>query len=105
MVFMRNAEFVVASARTDETRWWIVFFAPSAAEFVTPTLLQHFALPSTDESDEDTPAKRVAHIAAIGPTTSTFLRDSLHLTVAVLSPKPSAESLVGAIAAFDREHQ
>lgn len=44
----------------------------------------------------------VPKIAAIGPTTSTFLHDSLNLRVDVISPKPTPEDLVTAIVAHDQ---
>ena len=55
-------------------RWWIVFFAPSEAEFSTPILREHFALPGP-RADE-TGGKPRARIASIGPTTGDFLRDA-----------------------------
>ncbi|KAF8206552.1 tetrapyrrole biosynthesis, uroporphyrinogen III synthase, partial [Mycena galopus ATCC 62051] len=58
--------------------WWIVFFAPSAAEFVTPFL-------------------RPARVASIGPTTSAFLQDKLNMAVHAVALKPAAENLLEAI--------
>ncbi|KAI0697759.1 tetrapyrrole biosynthesis, uroporphyrinogen III synthase [Cytidiella melzeri] len=75
--------------------WWIVYFAPSAAEFVTPILRERIPIPDSDNQSFAT------KIAAIGPTTSAFLRDELHIRVDVLSPKPNPESLVSSIQGFD----
>ncbi|KAL6308770.1 tetrapyrrole biosynthesis uroporphyrinogen III synthase [Sparassis latifolia] len=80
-------------------RWWIVYFAPSAAEFVTPTLRKHFDLRSID-SPPDT-SSTIPSIAAIGPTTSTFLREQLSLHVRAVPSKPTPEALVAAIVAAD----
>ncbi|KII83671.1 hypothetical protein PLICRDRAFT_119223 [Plicaturopsis crispa FD-325 SS-3] len=78
--------------------WWIVYFAPSAAEFVTPFLRDIFDLPSPAEALRDT-----VKIAAIGPTTAQFLRDKLDLRVDVVPPKPTPEDLSNAIASHDRD--
>lgn len=75
--------------------WWIVFFAPSAAEFVTPTLRKHFDIPTLEFLTFTT------RIAAIGPTTEDFLKDELHIRVDVVPPKPSPDALVGVIRTFD----
>ncbi|GBE87008.1 tetrapyrrole biosynthesis uroporphyrinogen III synthase [Sparassis crispa] len=80
-------------------RWWIVYFAPSAAEFVTPTLRKHFDLRSID-SPPDT-SRTIPSVAAIGPTTSTFLREQLSLHVRAVPSKPTPEALVAAIVAAD----
>ncbi|KAK0496489.1 tetrapyrrole biosynthesis, uroporphyrinogen III synthase [Armillaria luteobubalina] len=64
--------------------WWIVFFAPSAAEFVLPFLKEQFDLDSVK-------------IAVIGPTTATFLRETLGLRVDAIPTKPSPEELMKAI--------
>ncbi|KAI0338559.1 tetrapyrrole biosynthesis uroporphyrinogen III synthase [Trametopsis cervina] len=77
--------------------WWVVYFAPSAADFVTPILREHFAIPNASDELSST------RIAAIGPTTATFLRDELLIRVDVVSPKPNAESLVSSIQTFDDE--
>ncbi|TCD68562.1 hypothetical protein EIP91_010487 [Steccherinum ochraceum] len=80
-------------------KWWIVYFAPSAADFVTPTLRKHFTLSASNgKALCDAPH---AHLAAIGPTTSAFLRDNLNLVVDVISPKPTPEALAEAIQRFD----
>ncbi|PBK70585.1 tetrapyrrole biosynthesis, uroporphyrinogen III synthase [Armillaria solidipes] len=68
--------------------WWIVFFAPSAAEFVLPFLKEQFDLDSVK-------------IAAIGPTTATFLRETLGLRVDSILTKPLPEELLGPIVDVD----
>ncbi|KIY67528.1 tetrapyrrole biosynthesis, uroporphyrinogen III synthase [Cylindrobasidium torrendii FP15055 ss-10] len=69
-------------------QWWIVFFAPSAADFVWPYIREYF---------KGTALK----IAAIGPTTSNFLRDKLHLEVHVTASQPTPEALHSSIVHFD----
>jgi uroporphyrinogen-III synthase len=69
-----------------ERAWWIVFFAPSAAAFVLPHLRGKFDLSSAN-----------VHVAAIGPVTSSYLKDELGLEVKAVAQKPSAENLISAI--------
>ncbi|KAH9837686.1 tetrapyrrole biosynthesis uroporphyrinogen III synthase [Rhodofomes roseus] len=87
------------------THWWIVYFAPSEAEFTTPILREHFIL-LCDNGDSAGPAnaKPVARIASIGPTTGDFLRNNMGLRVDVVSPKPGPVPLAEAIADFDSTH-
>lgn len=82
---------------TDSTQnWgWVVYFAPSAAEFVTPFLHDVFELGG--QSTE----KPTLKIAVIGPTTASFLRGTLKLQVNVVASKPTPESLSSAVVAFD----
>ncbi|KIK71454.1 hypothetical protein GYMLUDRAFT_235777 [Collybiopsis luxurians FD-317 M1] len=86
-----------------DAEFWIIFFAPSAAEFVYPHLQACFRFQSATDSlsiqsgsDQLLP---LARIAAIGPTTASFLHDTLHLHVDVVAPKPNPHSLVEAIRA------
>lgn len=72
-------------------RWWIIHFAPSAAEFVTPILNKHLQ-----------PSDSLRKIAAIGPVTASFLRNELNMHVDVISPKPTAQDLVAAIGLYDK---
>ncbi|KIK93597.1 hypothetical protein PAXRUDRAFT_144734 [Paxillus rubicundulus Ve08.2h10] len=74
---------------------WVVYFAPSAAEFVTPFLYDMFELGGQST------AKSTLKIAVIGPTTASFLRDTLKLQVDVVASKPTPEMLSSAVAAFD----
>jgi uroporphyrinogen-III synthase len=78
--------------------WWIVFFAPSTAEFAAPILEQSFDLPkiTIPESMYMAPVR----LAAIGPTTYEYLINRLHLRVAVCSPKPTAMVLAGAVSSY-----
>ncbi|KAJ7178585.1 tetrapyrrole biosynthesis uroporphyrinogen III synthase [Mycena crocata] len=87
-----------SSSNEDSGTWWIVFFAPSAAEFVTPWLRQQFDLSSTEPTSR---TQRRAQIASIGPTTSTFLRDKLNLAVNAVAMKPTPEELLEAIRVHD----
>ncbi|KAG7447043.1 tetrapyrrole biosynthesis, uroporphyrinogen III synthase [Guyanagaster necrorhizus] len=70
------------------TPWWIVFFAPSAAEFVLSFVKEGFDLD-------------LVKIAAIGPTTGTFLRETVKLRVDAVPAKPSPEELVRVIVSVD----
>ncbi|KAK2462821.1 hypothetical protein APHAL10511_005212 [Amanita phalloides] len=75
--------------------WWIVFFAPSSAQFAIPVLETYFALPRVAGSPGGTHPS--AKIAAIGRTTLAFLRDTLHLQVAATASKPNPDCLLSAI--------
>jgi len=82
--------------------WWIVFFAPSAAAFVSPILKNYFELRTSQSSLSGTSELFQARVASIGPTTYTFLHDELHLEVDVTAQKPSPEDIVACITAYDR---
>ncbi|KAH8093076.1 tetrapyrrole biosynthesis uroporphyrinogen III synthase [Cristinia sonorae] len=98
--FGRDLEEGLRGAPLDTKKWWVVYFAPSAAAFVTPFLKNHFSLPTLDDPHQEQ-ANTNAHLAAIGPTTANFLRDTLKLAVNVTSPKPTPEALNAAILQFD----
>ncbi|KAJ7659943.1 tetrapyrrole biosynthesis, uroporphyrinogen III synthase [Mycena rosella] len=87
-----------SSREGNSNGWWIVFFAPSAAEFVTPFLRHHFDLGAMDPTAS---TRLPARIASIGPTTSTFLRDKLNLRVDAEAVKPKPDELLRAIVASD----
>ncbi|KAF9502103.1 tetrapyrrole biosynthesis, uroporphyrinogen III synthase [Pleurotus eryngii] len=90
----------VLSKGTDDTGlWWIVYFAPSAAESVTPALNLHFDIAGGKEDPSQ--KRRQACVAAIGPTTHDFLRDTLKLHVHAVASKPTPDDLVSAIKAHD----
>ncbi|KZT65088.1 tetrapyrrole biosynthesis, uroporphyrinogen III synthase [Daedalea quercina L-15889] len=89
-------------AHSRPMNWWIVYFAPSEAEFTTPILREHFALSSGGSTQAS--ERPLARIASIGPTTGEFLRDNLGLQVDVVSPKPNPTALAEAIAHFDATH-
>ncbi|KAJ3986976.1 tetrapyrrole biosynthesis uroporphyrinogen III synthase [Lentinula detonsa] len=79
--------------REKDDDFWIVFFAPSAAAFVFPYLQMHFRFRTIDTSQLSTDDRSLVRIAAIGPTTASFLRDNLHLHVDAMPSKPNPESL------------
>ena len=87
---------IMLTILSDFSAWWIVYFAPSAAEFVTPILRRHFDFSMSEENG------RKMKIASIGPTTATFLREGLELQVDAVASKPTPEELVSSIVAFDR---
>ncbi|KAG2133808.1 tetrapyrrole biosynthesis, uroporphyrinogen III synthase [Suillus bovinus] len=83
---------------------WIVYFAPSVADFVTPILRDHFALPASNSSTEDCAQLSEHHhvkVAAIGPTTESFLRQTLKLSVAVTARNPKPDDLANEVLQHD----
>ena len=76
---------------------WLVYFAPSAAQFVTPIIESYFSLPRTEASNGGSSNRPLAKIATIGPTTLAFVQDTLHLHVAATASKPSPNDLLSAI--------
>ncbi|KJA22650.1 hypothetical protein HYPSUDRAFT_66868 [Hypholoma sublateritium FD-334 SS-4] len=60
--------------------WWVVYFAPSVAAYVTPTIRKHFHLEGTIQSSSP-PVLVQAKVAAIGPTTDTFLQEIVSVIV------------------------
>ena len=75
----------------DPTRWWIVFFAPSSAEFALPILQEHFVFsPAGGRDDHD---GRFCSVAAIGPTTMTHVEEKCGVRVHAVAEKPSPEAL------------
>ncbi|KAG1853191.1 tetrapyrrole biosynthesis, uroporphyrinogen III synthase [Suillus subalutaceus] len=85
---------------------WIVYFAPSVAEFVTPILRNHFALPVVNLSTEPEDCTQLSEyhrvkVAAIGPTTESFLQQTLKLSVAVTARNPKADDLADAVLQHD----
>ncbi|KAF4568431.1 hypothetical protein EYR40_010161 [Pleurotus pulmonarius] len=97
--FTTDLEGLLNKGTDDNDSWWIVYFAPSAAEFVTPALNLHFNF--TGSKDDPPQKRRQARVAAIGPTTRDFLRDSLKLHVHAVASKPTPDDLVSAIKAHD----
>jgi uroporphyrinogen-III synthase len=90
---------------SDEDYWWIVYFAPSAAAYVTPILRKHFLIQEL-QSKTTIPTLsdlRRTKVAAIGPTTDSFLRDDLHLHVHAVAPKPVPDEIVSVIKSNDTE--
>ena len=92
---------------------WLVFFAPSAARAVLPTTRRHFRIRQSsdhtsvavtdaeqarlgDTSPEE--PRMDVRIAAIGPTTATYLRTEAQLFVDFVPGKPDATELAHGIA-------
>ncbi|KAG2125715.1 tetrapyrrole biosynthesis, uroporphyrinogen III synthase [Suillus clintonianus] len=84
---------------------WVVYFAPSVAEFVTPVLRNHFVLPTVNSSTEKRGQLAEHHhlvkVATIGPTTESFLKQILKLSVAVTARNPKADDLADAVLQHD----
>ncbi len=86
----------------DDDRWWIVYFAPSSAKHVLPILSKQFDMPTTAKVEgQKADTFRRARLAAIGPTTSTYLESELQLQVDVVAPKPNPDALAAGIASWD----
>lgn len=90
-------KFVLTSLSTGN--WWIVFFAPSSAEFAYPILQRHFRFTQSESSSTDpvSPHPPLAKIAAIGRVTSSYLEEELKLHVDAVATKPTPEALLAAI--------
>ncbi|KAF8809853.1 tetrapyrrole biosynthesis, uroporphyrinogen III synthase [Phlegmacium glaucopus] len=97
--FAKNLATAVETSSQGHHYWWIVFFAPSAAAFVFPILRNHFELRTSQSSG--TSELLQARVAAIGPTTYSFLHDELHLEVDVTAQKPSPEDIVASITTYE----
>ncbi|KAH9477202.1 hypothetical protein JR316_0011121 [Psilocybe cubensis] len=117
-------EWNAGVANIDTDTWWVVYFAPSAAAHATPILQQHFFFDASSSSssssssailnpkqDEASPSvhqlikpKLKAKVAAIGPTTHDFLRDTLGLRVHVMARKPTADEVVHAVSEYDSRY-
>ncbi|KDQ23769.1 hypothetical protein PLEOSDRAFT_1079082 [Pleurotus ostreatus PC15] len=97
--FATDLADVLSKGTDDNDLCWIVYFAPSAAEFVTPVLNLHFNF--ADSEEDPSQKRRQARVAAIGPTTRDFLRDTLKLHVHAVASKPTPDGLVSAIKGHD----
>ncbi|KAF8968791.1 tetrapyrrole biosynthesis, uroporphyrinogen III synthase [Flammula alnicola] len=87
----------------DAKHWWIIYFAPSAAVFVTPILRKHFQLEELDSASitcNSLPTK----VAAIGPSTNSFLHDDLRIRVHAMAQKPTPEEIVSVITISDNDN-
>ena len=64
-----------------------------------PALRTHFSLPSREPSSPPLSEGKLrrARLAAIGPTTTVYLREELGLVVEAVAESPNAESLVVAL--------
>ncbi|KAG1746555.1 uncharacterized protein EDB91DRAFT_1049258, partial [Suillus paluster] len=95
-----------AKGKWEGLSWgWIVHFAPSVAEFVTPISRTHFVLPAVNSSVEDCGELSGHHhlvkVAAIGPTTESFLQQTLKLSVTITTRNPNAGDLADAVLQYD----
>ena len=68
-----------------------MFFAPSSAEFALPVLRSHLAF--SPVGGEDGQDGRVCKVAAIGPTTVTYIEEKCGVRVHAVAEKPSPEAL------------
>lgn len=104
-MFPRDLSLALECVKEEGSSWgWIVYFAPSVAEFVTPILRNHFILPAVNSSTEYCAQLSEQHhvkIAAIGPTTESFLQQTLKLSVAVTARNPKADDLADAVVQHD----
>lgn len=79
-----------------------MYFAPSAAAYVTPILRKHFLLEDLQSKTTPTPSDlRRTKVAAIGPTTNSFLRDDLHIRIHAMAAKPTPDDIVSVIKSND----
>ncbi|KAF5384036.1 hypothetical protein D9757_006965 [Collybiopsis confluens] len=86
-----------------DAEFWIIFFAPSVAEFVYPHLQEHFRFRSADSGVSGSDHSPLARVAAIGPTTASFLQDNLRIEVDAVADKPNSDALVEAIRTYREE--
>lgn len=104
-MFPHDLSLALECVKEEGLSWgWIVYFAPSVAEFVTPILRNHFALPVVNSSTEDCTHFSEHHhvkVATIGPTTASFLQQTLKLSVAVTARNPKADDLADAVLQHD----
>ena len=75
----------------DPTRWCIVFFAPSSAEFALPILREHLTF--SQVNSDIVPDGRFCKVAAIGPTTLAHVEGKCGVRVDAVAEKPSPEAL------------
>ncbi|KAG6377781.1 tetrapyrrole biosynthesis, uroporphyrinogen III synthase [Boletus reticuloceps] len=88
--FRDDLQAALERTLVDGEQWgWVVYFAPSAAAFVTPILCDVFQ------------RLDALKVAAIGPTTASFIRDTLKMRVDVVALKPSPDALCHDVVAFD----
>jgi len=104
-MFPHDLSLALEHVKEEGLSWgWIVYFAPSVAEFVMPILRNHFALPAANPSIEDCSRLSEYHhvkVAAIGPTTESFLRQTLKLSVAVTARNPKPDDLADGVLQHD----
>ncbi|KAG2078565.1 tetrapyrrole biosynthesis, uroporphyrinogen III synthase [Suillus decipiens] len=104
-MFPHDLSLALERVKEEGLSWgWIVYFAPSVAEFVTPILRNRFTLPVVNSSMEDCAQLSEHHhvkVATIGPTTASFLQQTLKLSVAVTARNPKADDLADAVLQYD----
>ncbi|KZO97652.1 tetrapyrrole biosynthesis, uroporphyrinogen III synthase [Calocera viscosa TUFC12733] len=83
-----------ANSLKDEALSWIAFFSPYGVSVALPSLHRRFNLQTTDGATGP-------HLAAIGPTTASSLRNEWQLAVAAMAQKPNPQALADAISSFD----
>lgn len=81
----------------DEPPRWVILFSPSGAKAVLPVLKERGLLAVAGASS----GARKVRIAAIGPTTETWLKDNHGLVPDAVAAKPEPSALVEAIVAAD----
>ncbi|KAG9013716.1 hypothetical protein FRB94_001278 [Tulasnella sp. JGI-2019a] len=93
-----------AGSKLSSLHIWLVFFAPSSAKPSLPILERFYKLPALKEALDCGRTVPEARIAAIGPTTASYLTEEHQPTsfrVDVTSPSPKPEALALAIRNFD----
>lgn len=100
--FAKNLSTAIQTSLQGQSYWWIVFFAPSAAAFVSPILRNYFELRTSQSPLSATSELLQARVAAIGPTTHSFLHHEVHLEVDATAQKPSPKDIVASVTAYDR---
>lgn len=102
-MFPHDLSLALERIKEEGLSWgWIVYFAPSVAEFVTPILRNHFVLPAVNSSTQDQLSEHHhVKVAAIGPTTESFLQQTLKLPVAVTARNPKVDDLADAVLQHD----
>ena len=73
-------------------------FAPSSAKHVSPILDKYFEV---EGGGGQGGGRRKARLAAIGPTTASYLHDDMGLRVDVVAAKPTPEALSEGIATWE----
>ncbi|TFK47147.1 tetrapyrrole biosynthesis, uroporphyrinogen III synthase [Heliocybe sulcata] len=99
--FERDMRRAIEPYSTGRSAWWIVYFAPSVADFATPILREHFHIPQIDEEAPAESDGRVTRIASIGPTTTRHLREELKIAVHVTAAKPTPDDLACALVSLE----
>ncbi|KZT54736.1 tetrapyrrole biosynthesis, uroporphyrinogen III synthase [Calocera cornea HHB12733] len=99
--FESDLNVLLRTFADDEELSWVTFFSPSGARTALPSLRRLYQLSTTDDVATNHTGP---HVAAIGPTTASFLQDSCKLVVGAVAQKPDPLALADAISAFDGRH-